>query len=89
MLSTVPKNRADDSLTPSGSKRVGSHGLLTVIMYQRTPSAPCSATASHGSTAFPRDLDILRPSASRIRSFTITLRNAGPRPSIVEMACSE
>src|SRR5690606_12315908 len=89
VLNRVSKNRRAASLTPAGSYRFGTQGLDDVMKYHRSASDPCSAIASQGFTTFPFDFDIFWPSASRMRSFTITFRYAGPRPSSVEIAMSE
>ncbi len=70
----MSKSFRPTSSSPSGSHRFGSQGLLAETRKNRMASAPCSSTASQGSTVFPLDLDIFWPSASRIRSFTTTAR---------------
>ena len=44
--------------------RVGVQGEPWLNIHQRSASAPRVSRIAQGSMAFPRDLDILRPSAS-------------------------
>ena len=61
-------------------------GFAPRARVNRTASAPKRSIQSSGSTVLPRDLDILRPLASRTRPCRATMRNgtasAGSRPAI-------
>src|SRR5262245_46761994 len=52
------------------------HGDPFVSRNQRSASAPCRSNTSNGSIVLPSDLDIFRPSASRISPRHTTVRYA-------------
>ena len=69
----LAKFRLDSTF--SVEKRISLPGLLPVDRAKRSASAPYWAMTSSGSIPLPRDLDILRPCASRTKPWKSTVLN--------------